>query len=82
MIAQLFGAGPLGLAHPYTLGLALSLAWALTISVSPISAMAIITGRALDLKPHHVTYRENRRFFVVALLTSLVLVCGVFLMGG
>ncbi|PTW50614.1 hypothetical protein [Rhodovulum kholense] len=78
MAAQLFGASPVGAQHPYALGLALCLAWALAISASPISAMSIITGRQLNRPPHHVTFRVNRGFTLVAMSLALAMTALVY----
>lgn len=74
MAAQLFGAGPVGAAHPLSLALALCFAWALAISASPISAMSIITGRALGLSPAQVTFTINRGFTLYGLALAAALV--------
>ncbi|WP_076364673.1 hypothetical protein [Phaeovulum vinaykumarii] len=80
MAAQLFGPSPVGADHPYALGLALCMAWALAISASPISAMSIITGRQLGLPPHRVTFAVNRGFTLFALAAALALTTAVYLL--
>ena len=80
MAAQLFGAGPVGAAHPYALGLALLFAWALAIAASPISAMSIITGRELGVTPQRVTFALNLRFTLGLMAAAAALVCLVYLL--
>lgn len=80
MAAQLFGAGPVGAAHPYSLGLALLFAWALAIAASPISAMSIITGRELGVSPQRVTFAVNLRFTLGVMAAALTLVSLVYLL--
>ncbi|MFD2174997.1 hypothetical protein [Rhodobacter lacus] len=79
MAAQLFGAGPVGAEHPYALGIALLFAWALAIAASPISAMAIITGRELGVAPTRVTFALNLRFTLGLMAAAAVLVSLLYL---
>lgn len=78
MAAQLFGAGPVGAAHPFALALALCFAWALAISASPISAMSIITGRHLHMPPTRVTFAVNRAFTLYGLAASAALITLIY----
>jgi len=79
MAAQLFGAGPVGMAHPYALGLALLFAWALAIAASPISAMSIITARELGTTPQRITFAVNQRFTLGVMAAAMALVSLVYL---
>lgn len=79
LIAQLFGTGPVGAAHPLALALALCLAWAFAISASPISAMSIITARHLGISTTRLTFGVNRAFTLYGLTASALLVTLVYL---
>lgn len=73
--AQLLGPGPIGTAHPFSLALALCLAWAYAVSASPISAVSIITGRCLGVSPARVAFSFNRAFTLSGLAAGALIVC-------
>ncbi|WP_309769523.1 hypothetical protein [Agrobacterium larrymoorei] len=67
MLAQLLGPSPLGQAHPLSLALTLSVGWAAAISLSPISAMCLITGSFCGVSSRKVAWVWNRRFVCILL---------------
>ena len=81
LTAQLFGDSPLGQQHPLALGLALTLGWAMAIAVSPISAMALTTGKLCDTRSHVVGFHWNRRFVATLFCLSALLVTGLYSAG-
>lgn len=81
LLAQLLGAGQIGVEHPMTLALSLTLGWALAISISPISAMSLITARLCGVSSHVVGLGWNRPFVLVLLLLSSVLLTALYLSG-
>ncbi len=80
LVVQLFGAGPVGQAHPQSLALALCLAWAFAIATSPISAMSIVTGRLTGIGPTGIALRVNRAFTLCGLAASALIVLAVYLL--
>ncbi|WP_028311675.1 hypothetical protein [Derxia gummosa] len=74
LIAQLFGASPVGQAHPYALGLALTLGWATAVSVSPISAMSLLSGRQCGVGARTIAHHWNRRFALALFAGSVATV--------
>lgn len=79
LLAQMLGAGPVGMAHPFSLALALCLSWALAIGSSPISAMSLITARELDTTPTRVTFVVNRGFTLYGLAAATLAIILVYL---
>lgn len=81
LLVQLFGHGTIGSGHPMTLALALTLGWAMAISVSPISAMSLITGSLSGVSSHVVGFSWNSKFALLLLALSSVLVAGSYSFG-
>lgn len=81
LLVQLFGHGAAGAGHPMTLALALTLGWAMAISVSPISAMSLITGNLSGVSSHVVGFSWNARFALFLLATSAILVTAAYAAG-
>lgn len=79
--AQLFGSGPLGTEHPMALALVLAVGWASAISVSPISAMCLMVGRACGVSPQRVAWRWNPAFALTLTLLAAAAVSALVLTG-
>lgn len=77
ILAQLLGSSPIGHTHPLALGLTLSVAWACAVSVSPISAMCLITAAQSGVSPQKVAWRWNALFTVLILVCTALLVCAL-----
>ena len=79
LAAQILGAGPLATAHPYALGLSLSLAWAFSIAASPISAMSILSARQLAIAPREIPFSLNSGFVLGGLCAAMLSVTLTYL---
>lgn len=77
IVAQLLGMSVIGQTYPLALGLMLAVAWANAISVSPISAMSLLTGKACGVSSRTVAYVWNLKMVLLttcmAALTMAVL---------
>lgn len=80
MAAQLLGNSPLGHHYPLALALTLAVAWAVAISVSPISAMNLITGSLCGVSSRRAALVWNRPFAVTLTLLASVLIAVVTLL--
>lgn len=67
VMAQLLGPSPLGQDHSLALALTLSVGWAAAISLSPISAMCLVTGSLCGVSSQRVAWVWNRRFVGILL---------------
>lgn len=74
MAAQLLGNSPLGAHYPLALALTLAVAWAVAISVSPISAMNLITASLCGVSSRRAAWVWNRSFAVVLLGLATALI--------
>lgn len=81
LIAQLLGTSPLAASHPVALGLTLTFGWALGISVSPISAMALMTGALAGVPSHVVALSWNRRFALILFGACAAIICLAYYAG-
>ncbi|MDT3723069.1 hypothetical protein [Pseudomonas oryzihabitans] len=79
MAAQLLGNSPLGQHYPMALALTLAVAWAVAISISPISAMNLITGSLCGVSSRRAALVWNRPFAVTLTLLASVLIALVVL---
>lgn len=79
MAAQLLGNSPLGQHYPMALALTLAVAWAVAISVSPISAMNLITGSLCGVTSRRAALVWNRPFAVTLTLLAGALIALVVL---
>ncbi|ARO14339.1 hypothetical protein BVG79_00993 [Ketogulonicigenium robustum] len=80
IITQVVGASSVGAAHPLSLGLALMFAWAMAISISPISAMSLIAGNSIGRSAFDVSLKINRTFTLVTLCGATILVSLLYLL--
>ncbi len=74
LLAQIFGASELGMAHPMSLALALTFGWAMAIAISPISAMSLLTGALCGVKPQKVGLLWNRSFVGLMFVVSAAII--------
>lgn len=81
MAAQLLGNSPLGQHYPLALGLTLAIAWGVAISVSPISAMCLITGQLCGISSRATALVWNRPFALVLLALATVSISLLVLTG-
>lgn len=81
LVAQLFGHSPLGVNHPMALALSLTVGWALAIAVSPISATTLITAGQAGVPAHVVGLVWNRRYVLIQMAVSLLIVTAVYFLG-
>lgn len=81
LVVQLFGSGAAGHQHPTTLALALTLGWAMAITVSPISALSLITGNLGGVSSHVVGFVWNGRFFATLMALSVTVVLATYGLG-
>lgn len=81
LVAQLFGHSPLGAQHPIALALTLTIGWALAIAVSPISATTLITAAQAGVKSHVVGLVWNRRYVMIQMSFSLLIIAAVYVAG-
>jgi hypothetical protein len=81
MAAQLLGNSPLGQHYPLALGLTLAIAWGVAISVSPISAMCLITAQLCGISSRAAALVWNRPFALVLLALAAVSVSLLVLAG-
>ncbi|MCX8995530.1 hypothetical protein NOF55_00225 [Rhizobiaceae bacterium BDR2-2] len=81
ILAQLLGASPIGTAHPLALGVMLTVAWASAVSVSPISAMCLITAAQSGVSPQRVAWRWNAPFAILVLALAAALISGLVAFG-
>ncbi|HEY0213045.1 MAG TPA: hypothetical protein VGC40_05590 [Paenirhodobacter sp.] len=80
LVAQILGQGPIGVAHPMALGLALCCSWCCAIFASPISAISIITARYLGVSLRELCFGINLPFTLVAVALSALMVSGVYML--
>lgn len=81
MAAQLLGQSPLGISHPLCLGLTLAIGWAMAVSVSPISAMCLITARYCQTDSRRVAHRWNLPFTILTTATAAAAICALYSLG-
>lgn len=75
LIAQLLGSSTLGVEHPVSLGLTLTLGWAMAIALSPISAMSLMTASLAGVRSHTVGLLWNLRFVTLLFGCSTTIIC-------
>lgn len=81
MAAQLLGNSPLGQHYPLALGLTLAIAWGVAISVSPISAMCLITAQLCGISSRVAALVWNRPFALMLLALAAVSISLLVLVG-
>lgn len=81
ILAQLLGSSPIGAEHPLALGVTLTVAWATAISVSPISAMCLITGSQSGVSSRRVAWRWNVPFALSVLALAAALISALVALG-
>ncbi|GGE21232.1 hypothetical protein GCM10011390_45670 [Aureimonas endophytica] len=81
LLAQLLGGSALGLDHPMALGMTLMLTWAIAISLSPISAMSLMTGALTRTPSPVVSLRWNLGFALTLMALSMALVSALYGLG-
>ncbi|MCC9620330.1 hypothetical protein LPB41_01390 [Thalassospira sp. MA62] len=75
---QVMAVTPVASNHPYSLALALVLAWAMSICTSPVSAMSMVTARLIGMTSSRVAHHANLKFELASLSVGTAFVCGAF----
>lgn len=81
VMAQFVGSQALAYAHPLSVAMMLTFCWVMSISTSPMSAVAVLTGRCLGVSAYRVGVIHNFSFVIRMFGVAFVAVTFIYCAG-